>query len=152
MLEDKMDYSILEWIKALGPLIPAFMLVYIGYRQWKTDDDKRRYLLFDRYIRNFQKINDAIALTIKDGDVKNEAESLFWQARDEARLILDEEIANFTQELFDLAHEGYLIYRNRGNLNDKEREQKSHEWSNIFKKISETKPYEIYKKYLKPLQ
>lgn len=145
-----MDCSTLEWIKALGPIIPALMLVYIGYQQWKTDNDKKRYLLFDRYLKNYQKISDAIELVIKDGDVKDEALALFWQARDEARLILDEEIANYAQGLFDLAHKGYLIYRNRGNLSGEEREKKLHEWTYIHKELFEKKPYETYKKYLKP--
>jgi len=58
----------------------------------------------------------------------------------------------YTQTLFDIAHNGHLIYLSlsRAQLTDHERKEKSAEWSDILNKILAMKPYEVYKKFLKP--
>ena len=50
------------------------------------------------------KISEAITLVLKHGAVTQEAQALFWQARDQARLELPDEIKEYTQKLFDKMH------------------------------------------------
>lgn len=142
----------IEHVEALMPLIPGLMLVYIGFRQWKTDDTKRRYSFINRYLKNYRRVSKAISLTIEKGQVGEEAGALFWQARDEARLILEDEIADFTESLFKLAHESYrdqLLLKN-GGLEPDERVLKAKRNSDILAQMLEIKLYEKYRKYIKP--
>jgi len=132
----------------------AGIVGYIAYRQYKTDQRAVRYSVMQYYLKNYQMISQAIALVIQKGYVNSEAESLFWKARDQARLILNKRIAEYTEFLFKLAHKGYLahlsLYPEHGqsSLSKTERADKAKESIEIILKIHKQTPYKKYREYM----
>lgn len=106
------------------------------------------------FLSVYQKLTEAISLILRDGQVKNPAKALFWQARDEARLQLPEEIQNYTQRLFDEMWEAYLLYYQKLTGEERltkgpERSQASARHTELIGKLIKERPFEIFQKYLK---
>jgi hypothetical protein len=109
---------------------------------------------------NYTKMADAIAEVLKEGHVTEKSIELFWTARDEARLYLPEEIADYTEKMRDIAWKSHLIYI--GPLYSKqedvrlpegnERSQKAKEHSDLIETLCKERYnlHQHYRRFLAP--
>ena len=104
----------------------------------------------------YMKLTEAIGLVLKDGAVNLEAVSLFWEARDQARLELPNNIYDYVEGIFVKMHKAYR--QNRTNLEtpDKgglpvgeERSKATEEHEQLISDIISLKPYEVFSPYMK---
>jgi len=116
-------------------------------RGWAIKSDERA-----TFKSNYEKVSNALGLTMRDGTVAGEARALIWQARDDARLELPKEISDYTENLFSRMNDAYrteLLLSNSASLSDEKRNgltDKNHE---IMMVLIEEKPFLVYEKYLK---
>ena len=104
----------------------------------------------------YMKLTDAIGLVLKDGAVNSEAVSLFWQARDQARLELPNHIYDYVEGIFAKMHKAYRL--NRFNLNSPddgwmpvgdERSKAAKEHDELISDIMSLKPHDVFSPYMK---
>ena len=93
---------------------------------------------------------------MKEGRVNAEARALFWQARDQARLELPEDIQKYTQDIFDKMLEAFVPVTHEIAPNDKggqpqgdKRKAVTERESEIIKNLISEQPHEIFAKYLR---
>ena len=103
----------------------------------------------------YTKITQGIGLVLRDGRVCDDAQALFWKARDEARLQLPDDIVNYTQVLFDKMHTAYLLkieLDERGSdgspiLRDRKESAKKH--MQLISELIKEEPYKIFACHMK---
>lgn len=105
---------------------------------------------------NYKKVVEALGMVFRDGKVMDEAKNLFWQARDEARLELPKEIADYTQQLFDKMWNAYIIYYHdiTGDAclpQGKERSDAVEKHSKVIGELIKEQPNTVYSKYMRTL-
>jgi len=108
------------------------------------------------FFQVYTKLSEAKGLVLRDGRVGNEANALFWEARDKARLELPDDIQEYTETLRVAAskafsiNESYLYPANRDGLPvGEERSKKVDEHEENISVIIEAKPHEIFAPYMK---
>lgn len=118
--------------------------------RYKISEDEREI-----FRSNYNMLTEGLGHVIRDGRVKDEAKTLFWQVRDQARLELPKEIQDYTQKIFDLMWEAYKnhynkIYDGEGQpINHPERSEAIERNGEIVLELTGLKPNELYSKYLK---
>lgn len=120
-------------------------------RKYRIGEDERAI-----FRSCYSKISEALGLVLKLGRVTDEAKSLFWQARDQARLELPKDIQEYSQEVFDKMWEAYLLGHNdlasieNGGLPiGEERKRASARHGDIILSLINEKPYDVFSKYMK---
>ena len=135
-------------------------LVYVGLQAnsiTKSNKAQASYQLkqYEREIfkDNYSKISKALGLVFRDGEVFEEAMDLFWDARDQARLELPQDIVDYTEELRKIASEAFASNRMCYDINGQPKSthnpedlDKAHKA--VLKLISENS-YEKYRLHMK---
>lgn len=135
-----MNINWLSHIENVLPVIPTLLLVWVSYRQWKTGEEQRRQSLIHYYLQNYKTVCDAITLCWKEDRITHEVDALLWQARDQAKLMLDSEIANYTHRLFKIAHHAFY--------NHPKKQADSITNNQAVEKLRQEQPHEIYQQYV----
>lgn len=104
----------------------------------------------------YSMLSKAKGLVLRDGRVDNEANALFWEARDRARLELPDDIQEYTETLRKAASKAYSINSSylypasrEGLPVGEERSKKVDEHEDCISLIIEAKPHEIFAPYMK---
>ena len=116
-------------------------------RGWAVKSDERA-----TFKSNYEMVSKALSLTMRDGTVADEARALIWQARDDARLELPQEIGDYTEGLFSKMNDVYrkeLYLSNSTSLTEEKRNEMIDECHNIMTTLINEKPFEVYNEYLK---
>ncbi len=120
-------------------------------RKYRIDKDERE--IFRSVYRN---LSDALALVLREGRVEHEALALFWQARDQARLELPDDIQEYSEKLRVAANkafsinESYLYPKNGEGLPvGEERSKRVDEHEEHLSILLDAKPHEHFAKYMK---
>lgn len=169
------DFITTDRVMAFAALLAAVGTIFIGCgankiskAQFKLAQEERnsREALLPQNERqrlmndNYTKMADAIAEVLKEGHVTEKSIELFWTARDEARLYLPEEIADYTEKMRDIAWKSHLIYI--GPLYSKqedvrlpegnERSQKAKEHSDLIETLCKERHnlHQHYRRFLVP--
>lgn len=119
-------------------------------RQYQVNKDAREV-----FLSVYNKISKGLGIVFREGTVNEDAKALFWQARDQARLELPDDVERYTQELFDKMYEIYLLERKLRTSNDGglpagiERDKAADRQSEIIMKLIEEQPSKVFAPYLK---
>mgnify|MGYP001258927559 CR=1 FL=1 len=119
------NQNFLQAFNVLSNFLIGIALFYVGWeaneisktnhiKNKQSRKEYRRLLNLDEraiFKENYDKVSKALSLVIRDGDVNEQAMALFWQARDEARLELPEEIATYTEKLRATAQKAWANNR-----------------------------------------
>lgn len=104
----------------------------------------------------YMKLTEAIGLVLKYGAVNSEAVSLFWQARDQARLELPNNIYDYVEGIFAKMHKAYRLNRfnletpdNGGMPVGYERSKATKEHDELISDIISLKPHDVFSPYMK---
>ncbi len=104
----------------------------------------------------YTKVSQACGLVLQNGRVDAEASALFWQARDQARLELPDDIAHYTEALRDAStkafsiNDNYLYPKTHPGLEPgEERTKKVDEHAKYIEFITDAKPHKIFAPYMK---
>ncbi len=98
----------------------------------------------------YTKLVDALGLVQQYGRVREDVLTLFWQARDQARVELPEDIAQYTEELLSAANSALIKYENRNRFLPQEEHSKPLDSAEIHMKILyEAKPSQKFAPYLR---
>lgn len=157
----------MDWVKTIE-IVGTFLIggagIYIGWSanqvalsnyklaEEQAREGKRKLTKDDKemLIENYNKVSKALEIVFREGDVTNEAFSLIWQARNQAKLFLPKKIEDFTQELQQLFIEANHKLQALKNIPiSEERSQVVDEKCVLVTKILRYKPHEIYSEYLK---
>lgn len=141
-----------DWIDvigALGPSIIAAMVAYIAWMQWRTSDKARRTALIDRYESNYGKLSDALGCITREGRVTPDARANLWQARDEARLFLAQEVADYVEGLLTEAGQASAVENRLKNVPvGEKRNALVEEMHGHLDVLWDARPHTLYRKYL----
>lgn len=97
---------------SLTPTV-AFFGIYIAFRQWKTNQNKLKYDLFDRRFSVYDAARNLIASILTFGKVKDEDLIKFLSGTREAKWLLDSDVADYLEKiLYHKALELQLIETN----------------------------------------
>jgi len=101
----------------------------------------------------YTKITEAISLVFKNAAVDEEAQALFWQARDQARRDLPNKIKKYTQRLFDKMNNCVtlnlkLCGREPLPVGEKDN-QYVDKHDKLINDLINEQPYKIFSKYMK---
>jgi hypothetical protein len=140
-----------DWVdilSALGTPIIALMAAWIGYQQWQTSEKARKSAALQRYTENYEKVLKAIRLT-RPVETINEAIELFASANGAARVYLDQEIIDYTEELLDTATQIASLYMERDWTEPgPEMVRIHHSLNGLKNKLMFAKPHEVYRKFI----
>jgi hypothetical protein len=102
-------HMIPEWITILSALLtPGITILagFIGYRQWRTAQDKLRLDLFERRLAIHGVVSKLIRTVLKDGKVDLPARSDFLIGTRPARWLFDDGMVQyFDNEIFPKVNE-----------------------------------------------
>ena len=82
---------------------------YIAFRHWKLDHDKLKLELFDRRLRAYQTLRDAVAPIAASGKVTNEDTDRFSRAMYDMRFLFDNETETCVDEIYRAMLAKYAI-------------------------------------------
>ncbi len=100
------------------------------------------------YKNNYEKVSDARNLVLRDGAVSAQALELFWKARDEARLHLDDKIAKYTEVLLLKANRAFALKQGlEGVPIGKKRNAIVNEVYGIIRELAKETPHKEYRPF-----
>ncbi|HBN22270.1 MAG TPA: hypothetical protein DD412_03435 [Holosporales bacterium] len=98
----------------------------------------------------YNKLSNAITLVLESARVTEESKALFWQARDQARLEMPDDIKIYTQNLFDKMYAAYLLELELESIKEtKDRQKPVKERMKLISSLIDERPHEIFSKHLK---
>ena len=86
-------------IVSIASVTVAVIVAIVQYAQWRTANQKVVVDLYDRRLKIFQKVEDAIAPVMRDAEANAEAFQTFSIAQAEARFLFGEDIKEYLQTL-----------------------------------------------------
>lgn len=110
-------------------LLIAFGVLFVGYAQWRTANQRVVLDLFDRRMKVFEKIKDAIGEVMTSGEVSADAFNKFISGQFDATFLFGIDVQNYIDKMRkDMAF--MMVYRgpsledaaNRGALIDRKAE------------------------------
>lgn len=140
----------------LNALISAG-LFFVGWQANKIAKAQHEHQLYktlmdgrDLYKSTYDKLTEGIALIVKNGKVCDHAISLIWQARDDARLYLPEEIEHYIEELRKLTIKTLELKNEMDELGSgTEYDKISSQYTGLLISFTRQQSSEIFSKYMK---
>ena len=137
----------------LTPVIAGAML-YIAYRQYKTDREKFRWNLYDKRMEVYQSLWDLLGYIMQKADVSYEELNKFTIKKEKGCFLFGSDINDYLSEIRD---KGFLLHKYMRQLDDrglgigKRRDKLAEEEEEIMlwfgKQYEESK--RLFEKYLK---
>ena len=129
-------------------------LARIKFKDYEIDFMSKKEVLTAEERELFQKCYDLItqfqSRVYENGCVDGKTMDLIWKARDYARLYLPDDLANYIQEIMDIAknaHSYHILWETSKNQTDiKKYSDEKHKYED---QLFDLKPYEHFRKYLK---
>lgn len=100
----------------LTPVIAGTM-VYIAYRQYKTDRDKLKWNLYDKRMEVFQSLRDLLGYIMREADVSNKELNKFAISIDKGFFLFDSKINDYLSGVRDKC---FSLQEHRRKLEDRD--------------------------------
>lgn len=113
-------------------------------RKYRISADERKI-----FYSCYEKLSKAGGLVLKNDAVDNETLGLYWQARDEARLQLPDELAAYAKKLFDIARKARRTKKGGSQSVEDKRNEKVEEPDDYIGQLIDARPDKIFAQHMK---
>ena len=149
-----------EFVKDIGPTITGLVTVliasYIAILQWKSMEKARKHHYIARYVSNYELVEEAWFLYIREGESNEKMMRLLARAKNEADLFsFDQEIVEFTTQLSDHAYQicGFSVSGLMDSINPDKKAMAQEKLDSHIKALKEGFQFEkILKMYKKQIE
>lgn len=126
-----------HWTQYLAALLTptvAVFAVVIGYRQWRTAQNKLKLDLFEKRLKIYEALRNSIGSITSSGNVTTESEREFLQAIQGIQWLFGPEVENYVDEIWPRICDLGCLQEELKNLEvGPERTEKAHKSAEIKK-------------------
>ena len=88
-------------MKEWAPAIIAFLVLLVGYAQWRTANQRVVLDLFDRRLESYQDLEDAVGGVLREGVVDAHAFRRYLDGKMRARFLFGNDVLEFLDSVYD---------------------------------------------------
>lgn len=92
--------QVIEISKALLTPIIAIIATYIAWQQWKTNQQKLNFEIYDRRLTVYEQVKKILSIILRDAKVTNEDLVKFRRSASEADFLFGEEIPRYIDQIY----------------------------------------------------
>ena len=142
-----------DWVDvlgALGPFVIGLAVAYIAWKQYQTTEKQRKQKAQEVCFDVYKLVKLGLQNVFREGDVSYETRLKFFEAMEMANLFLNEEVAKFTQEIFEISDTAFLeSVLLKDTPRGEKREGMVKEKYDAITKLTKIEPLGFFKKHLK---
>lgn len=94
----------IEFINAIGTISIGFGAILIGRNQWKINNSRLKYEMFEKRLKCFSGISDFLIDIISKWNIDIDNRINFWRTTQGGKFLFDKKIGDFIKEIDNKAH------------------------------------------------